>query len=500
MKPSIYQQKIFDWVVNGQGDAVISARAGSGKTTTAVKAMDLIPSTKAVLFLAFNKSIADELRERAPRHATVMTLNGLGHRAWMGFAGRVNLSADKTKAVIAQQLSDFEQRKFGQAVRRLVAVAKSQGLVPNGVRHAKGLVADTDQNWLDLMDNFGIEVSPNETDEDQMTTIDLARRVLIASCDMINVIDFDDQLYMTVIFGVSPPVFDWVFVDEAQDLSPIQHRLVEMARRNGGRIVSIGDEKQAIYGFRGADSNSMKKFKDRLGAATLDLSICYRCPKSHIRLAQEIVPQIEAAETAPEGTVDDLGQKWDASIFQNDDLVICRNSAPLVKAAYKILSQKVAVRILGRDLGTGLVNLIKKLKPRSTEHLIERIESWKDKEIERLTKRNPDAHVDGIHDKVDTIMTFIEMFPGKGPEAICREIETLYSDTTAGILTLCTVHKAKGLEAERVFILNRGLMPSKAAKKDWQKEQESNLQYVALTRAKQALTFIEIEFKKGDRR
>jgi superfamily I DNA/RNA helicase len=59
-----------------------------------------------------------------------------------------------------------------------------------------------------------------------------------------------------------------------------------------------------------------------------------------------------------------------------------------------------------------------------------------------------------------------------------------------GCLTLCTVHKAKGLEWNRVYILDEFLMPSKYARQAWQQQQETNLQYVAVTRAKQELKFI----------
>lgn len=495
--PSPFQQAIFDWIKTGTGDAVVEAVAGSGKTTTAVASMNLIPESESVLFLAFNKSIAEELAERAPKHADVRTLNSLGLRTWMKFAGSVQVNGNKTRDIMDANISPFELRKYGQAVRRLVGVAKSQGLVPSTVRRARGLIPDTVENWEGLIDHFDIDLGENSTSEDEQHAIELARQVLTISCGQIHGVDFDDQLYMPVIFGVAPNKYQWVFVDEAQDLSPIQHRLVEMARKTGGRIVAIGDSRQAIYGFRGADSNSMKNFQKRLNATTLPLSICYRCPQSHIKLAKTLVPQIEAAPTAPEGEIMHLGSQWSATIFRNDDLVICRNGAPLVRAAYSILAQKVPVRILGRDLGTGLVNLIKKLKPQNTDDLITRLVKWSTKEIERLRAKDPDGSTDRIDDKVETIMTFIDMFPNAGPQGICQEIERLYSDNTGDILTLSTIHKAKGLEAHRVFILNPELMPSKGARLPWQKDQEANLQYVAYTRAKHTLAFITIEKKKG---
>jgi DNA helicase-2/ATP-dependent DNA helicase PcrA len=59
--PSKFQKDIFNFILKDDRNAVISAVAGSGKTTTLLKALDLIPEDKTVLFLAFNKSISDEL-------------------------------------------------------------------------------------------------------------------------------------------------------------------------------------------------------------------------------------------------------------------------------------------------------------------------------------------------------------------------------------------------------------------------------------------------------
>lgn len=77
--PSKYQQKIFDFVTKGTGNAVINAKAGSGKTTTLVEAMKLIPSKEKVLFVAFNKAIEQELTKRLEGYdnVDVRTYHGL---------------------------------------------------------------------------------------------------------------------------------------------------------------------------------------------------------------------------------------------------------------------------------------------------------------------------------------------------------------------------------------------------------------------------------------
>lgn len=517
-KPSPFQQAIFDWVEAGQGHAVVEAVAGSGKTTTAVQAIRRMVPTSKVLFLAFNKAIAEELQERVPRHCEARTLNSLGHRAWMRVCGgRLRLDGDKTRSLIQTKLSERDQRRFGPQVRRLVALAKSHGIVPelpiagvdeDALASAKGLLPDTLEVWQDLIDNFDVDIGPctdqptgdqtwDEVTRDALVQlVDRVRKILGHSIEMRSTIDFDDQLYMPVIFGVRPPQYDWVLVDEAQDLSSIQHKLVASALAKGGRLMAIGDSRQAIYGFRGADSNSMSRLRAELGAISLPLSITYRCPLSHVRLAQAIVPTIVAAEGAAEGEIIQRGHNWQPADFHKDDLIICRANAPLVKVAFSLIARRVAVRILGRELGAGLITLVRRMKAANLDQLREKLDRWRDREIDKLLAKDPEANPDKVIDKHECIMVFLDTGRANTVDGLIAEIESLYSDTTRGVLTLCTVHKAKGLEADRVWILNQWMLGGRPNKKAWVQEQEENLRYVALTRAKKLLGFIEVA-KRG---
>lgn len=501
MIPSRFQQAIFDWVEHGTGHGVVEAKAGSGKTTTAVESIRRIRPHKRVAFVAFNRAIAKELRARVPAHCDALTLNGLGHRAWMRRQrGRLDLVEEKTRRIIREIMSEVDARRFGGNVKKLVGLAKSHGLVPSSVSGATGLIPDVPEVWQALADRYDVDLEAPDVSALMSLSaggvVAMARAVLAISCERGECIDFDDQLYMTVCFGAPVAAYDYLFVDEAQDMSPIQHALVERAVVPGGRIIAIGDSRQAIYSFRGADSESMKRFRDRLSATSMDLSICYRCPQSHVRLAQTIVPDIEAAPSAPEGEIVRLGTRWKATDFQPTDLVICRASAPLVQLAYRLLSQRVPVRIRGRDLGVGLVSLIRKLDATDLRDLQEALRAWHEREIARILGRDPEAATDTADDKRDCIEAFISLFPRASVEGLCAEIEKLFADDFGGsVLTLSTIHKAKGLEAPRVWILNHGISDAllRREKKPWLAEQERNLQYVAYTRSLSFLGFIEIE-------
>ena len=100
--PSVYQEAIFDFVLNGHGDGIINAVAGSGKTWTLVQSarlLQLLPHARRATFAAFNRHIADTLREKlsgTPMAAN--TINGMGHGCLMKYlGGRVQLDEEKYK-------------------------------------------------------------------------------------------------------------------------------------------------------------------------------------------------------------------------------------------------------------------------------------------------------------------------------------------------------------------------------------------------------------------
>lgn len=193
---------------------------------------------------------------------------------------------------------------------------------------------------------------------------------------------------------------------------------------------------------------------------------------------------------APVGSVSHLDQ-YDIQAFSPDDAILCRNTAPLVSMAFGFIRRNVGVRILGRDIGAGLITLIDKLKPTDTLDLEGKLRDWCNSETRKLYARGHEASAAAVEDKVTCIQVFIDNLDDKHISSLKTKIESLFSDNNKGLLTLCTIHKAKGLEWTTVFILDRDLyMPSKWAQKSWELKQENNLLYVAVTRAKLNLRYI----------
>lgn len=499
-------QAIFDAIKNKDGHVQIEAVAGSGKTTTIVEALKLIDPDERCLFLAFNKSIATELGRRVPKNTEARTLNSLGHRAytdlamregWISSRRELRVNADKMRDLLFRLEDDGRLDRearvaYGLNAVKLARLAKSNGLIPDGGPR-EGLMADEDQNWWRMIDLFNVDLP--DIEDAFARVVGLTKTLLDLSLRERKTIDFDDQLYMTFAYDARCTRYDRVFVDEAQDLSPLQHELLTKALKTSGQLVAVGDPCQAIYGFRGADASSMETLHRRFGTTKLPLHVSYRCPKKVVEVAAMLVPHLKAHASAPDGVVENIPVSPDKADLRGGDLVVCRTTAPAVSLAYRLLREGKRAEVLGRDIGKGLAALIKKLGNRGdVGDFLAKLSAWEDKEITKANKNKrgtSEAKIAQIQEKAACLRILAEGTDTVGD--LLALVEDLFSGTRdATKVTLCTVHKAKGLEADRVWVLNRHLMPHPMAKQPWEQVQERNLQYVAFTRAKKELRFVTI--------
>lgn len=491
------QQMIYDWAEFKRGSAVVIAVAGAGKTTTIVELANRIPSRLSCAFVAFNKSVATELSTRLPKHVRAMTLNGLGFSTWMRRIGRdrkVEVTKNKTWMIMQRILTGEQLEVYASALPKLVSMGKGAGIVPSCTVGAQprliSLTRDTDEVWEAIIDRYQIDV------ENPLEAIDLARKVLVETITSgKEIVDFDDQLYLPIIHGARFWQNDWLMVDEAQDVNKIQRAMLKRALKVNGRLVAVGDPRQAIYGFRGADTSSIDNIKREFGATELPLTVSYRCPKAVVREAQKYVSHIESTETAPEGKVSSIS-KYKATDFLPTDAILCRNSAPIVDMAFSLIRSNVPCRVLGKAIGEGLINLIKKMKARGIESLLEKLQAYRERETAKFIAKGEEDKADSLNDKIDTILVIINNMAEteRTVPALISKIESIFTENDKGLLTLCTVHKSKGLEWPRVYILDAAkYMPSPWARQEWQQEQEKNLQYVAVTRTKSELYYIETQ-------
>lgn len=481
------QLAALSWVSSDTGNLIVKAVAGAGKTTLLVEM--LAKAAGIVAFCAYNKSISEEIAHR-------VALAGLQNRVQTGTchsfgfaalrAAYKNLRVDNRKLqnLAEQVVKDWGLRKFC-----ISAASMAKQL---------GFQIDPSFDWYAMVQHFSLEdLLPGEAQLPK--AIREAERLLNASnAQLSRVVDFDDMIYGPLVNKLTFKKYDWVFLDEAQDANFVRRQMMARMLKPKGRLVAVGDPCQAIYGFTGADHISLDNIAKDFQAKDLPLTVTYRCPKSIVEKAQKWVSHIEAHESAPEGVVDTVTveKAIEKDSFGANDAVICRNTKPLIQLAYRLIREEIPCRVEGRAIGEGLVKLATRWKSvRTVSDLSEKLEKWQGSQIEKAQEKGNNDRCAAVEDQVGTLLVMIENCnPGDSVEVLVRNIRNLFSDSDGNqkkVLTLSTIHKAKGREWNRVFALDMDrLSPSRWARKDWELTQENNLCYVQVTRAKKHLTLL----------
>lgn len=506
--PSHYQLTIFDFVERQGGNALVGAVAGSGKTTTIIELVKRLPVhvRQRTLILAYNKHIQEELRRRAPQGVTVLTNHALGMRALSRFFS----PRDRENWVDKYKYRDLV-RVYWERHLMTAIVTEAQEVCADLIRYAMVTLSPTDpESLLLLADRYGVDIPP----ADEETILQAVPTVLRWGREGLETptaaegltyhpserISFDDMIYLPhVVPGVRLDQYALVLVDEAQDLSAAQLATALGAMQpNGGRILAVGDKEQAIYAFSGADARSFEEIAERTNATRLPLSVCYRCPRRVIALVRErgLHPHIEAAPNAPEGVVQDIGEESALGMARPGDMLLCRTHAPLIAACFRLIQRGVGATVLGRDIGlsiTRALDAVEKMPNFRFEEFPAFAETYRAQQLAALAQRkNSEQQIMNLNDRVDCLLEIHSGGVSRGVSSVGglrSEINRLFSENGGGrgLVTLSSIHKAKGLEADRVFLLLPHLLPHPMARSAEAVEQEFHLAYVAATRAKREL-------------
>ena len=505
--PTPEQQAFIDAAARGENILGI-AYAGCAKTTTLELLSRAISGPACAL--AFNVKIKKELERRLPSNFEIFTLNGLGHRAWAKTIGKGLKLEERKLAQVLKELAPGIAPEAWDGVRQLVTKAMMEGIVPESYPQ-RGRLPDEPSTWRDLADDLWLDLKEPE--------IDLARRVLTRSVELSfqGTISYDDQIYMGAMFGGVFPRFPVVLGDEAQDWSPLNQ--IQVARCAAGQLIVVGDPKQAIYQFRGADAQAFENIKKlRKSWTELPLATTFRCPKAIVTRQQEHAPGFRAAESNPQGevrvltewTLEDVQEQTldhEQALGKNSLAILCRNNAPILTQALRLLSQGVGVYVLGRDIGKSLIALSKKICPHDdwpASETAKLIVAWADSQVSLARANERESRVAGIEDQREALLAVLEHGPCKTAGELRQTLLALFS-RESGQVTLSTIHRSKGLEWDTVVHLDPWRIPSKCAKSaasrgDFsQMTQEKNLRYVAETRAKRRLFLAKLEDFQGAR-
>lgn len=496
----------MEWAEVGSGNANVLAVAGSGKTTTLVELSKRLKGR--CLFLAFNKAIVNELKQRLD-NVECRTLNSLGARVLitslrMGrIPNRTEMKFDPNYLYSLASQICYDERwdmpclPIVQMVHQAKAFAMHPSFTDETLRDDMpvGMVPSSTMRWRRLMDRVDIDIDAAML----WRVVRIASRVLRESVEG-ETYNFDDQLYLPVLYDAHYPEYDWILVDEAQDLSPVQLAMIRQIMRPNTRLIAVGDDRQSIYAFRGADSEAMDRIRHTFATQELPLTCSFRCPEAVGRLARKVVPYFQTKEGAIAGRVSMMGENdYKEVALRPSDLVLCRNNAPLLgetlfrmKQGLEVSYKRVAdVMIKARKL----VSTLNATGEDDAQLFASRLVAWREEAAKAANRRGLFDRARAIEDLYECMMAVLAMERVKDTGDMLMVLSLLVAEQPKEPApSLSTIHGAKGLEAPRVFLLAPELLPdieTCLTAEDWREVQEQNLLYVAITRAQRELIIVE---------
>ena len=510
-----------------RGPVCVIAGAGTGKTraithriayAAAIGTMD----PQKVLALTFTSRAAGEMRTR---------LRSLGVPT---------VAARTIHSAALKQLIYFWPTVFGGRVPELMTA--NAGFIGEAINRA-GLSGELRATSRELMRDIASEIEwakvSQVAPEDFVTEIDKRTQKPRVSAEKLAkvytayesvkkqelAIDFEDVLLLTAAMleeerTVRERVQDqyrYFTIDEYQDISPVQQRLINAWLGTRQDICVVGDPAQTIYSFAGATPVFLNSFTNRFpDAEVIRLSTGYRSTPEitfaanlllrHSAMGQELV------------ALNDHGTKPSVDGYASEDAEIAGVLAEITALLQSgTQAQEIAILARTNNQLKGVERSMNKLglpyQVRSTERFFDR-QDVRDylKEVRRASVLPTEgvSWIDELRtiaqpfltgESIDGIAALLHLareldadagFSPKTLRSYLREIEDRVQQNnppTMPVVTLATLHAAKGLEWERVFLIgaSEGIMPLESGvtgQFDAVIDEERRLFYVGMTRAK----------------
>lgn len=478
--PSVHQEKAYKLLKETNSNICIASTAGSGKTSTILDMLKLVPKFSRCIFLSFSNTIVNELKSRVPIGVTASTLHSLGSGfCYQGFSG-IQFNEDK---YFIKALTLFYPDKKDRTNKTYRECYQIQDIC-NFVRMTMTSI-DSEKEVRDMCDYYSLDWQPEQ----------ITRAIVLLNSKNTKVMDFTDMIYLPV---QNPQVitkkYDYVFLDEAQDLNNCQYQFVEKLLTPKGRLISVGDSYQSIYSFAGASIDSFEKLQQRPNTITVSLPVSYRCPKSVVERAKSVCESIQHYEHSEEGIV----RRGSIEEAVGGDIILSRYTKPLIITYLQLLDKGIKSTIVGKDIEYGLMSLSDRCKSSTMEGYERNFKQELFQTRNELLSKNitqPNKHQTYIklEEKI-SVLTFL-LKRVDTPSSLPKYIKELFKGSKDSVV-LMTLHKSKGLESKRVFLIEKfdgeKLLPSKYAVKEHELIQERNLEFVGLTRSKNELVFCDV--------
>lgn len=493
-KLSKEQEDIINFAVYGLDNMIVQAVAGAGKTSTLIECAKSISDNHKILIVGHNTSTKETLKERIGNlpNVKVYTIHGLAWRLYTEyFEETPNINDSKYRDYINKNMDEIG----GDFYKSLP--------LPQRMMYKATI--------MDLIDKARYNLKQSEKEIKKLAVKKYGIHLLNDECKIVaNIlkwgqenraeVDYQDLLCFPYEFGYFTKKYlaDIIMLDEAQDASLAQLDVIQRCFTRKTRMFSFGDKDQMINGWCGSDTEAFEHLSDssvfRRNAKELPLTTNYRCGKNIIEYAKQYTDNnIHAREGAQEGVINHEASLNNAN---DGDMILCRNIAPLMQVYRREVGLGKKVYFRGEELGKNvqlaadcaygdtipeMIFSIKKRIVATWDFLTK--ESNSDP---RETATNP--LITGLYDTLKTIENLPPTVEKRSD--LSKFIKDVFSNEGREGIQLSTIHRAKGLEADNVFIICPSLIPSRMARLKWEIEEERHLQYVMCTRPKNTLNFV----------
>ena len=512
MELSTYQKQITEYFVNNPGrNMAISALAGCAKTTTALLLSETTSTSD--VYIAFNKSIQQEMQTKLKNPKTkCYTMHGLCLGVMSYNLKQENkeykLNNYKINEIVEDLFNDSYKNSRNKTMSSFAHLKYLSGNYSTLYNIIRLKLIPIEENYIkytiDELGLFRSDGTYNMPDFEEV--MDWLKYIDKQSQDLFEsecICDFTDMLYITYLKlkdGLwEIPYWNYytnIYFDEFQDASPVQYFLIKFFKRKNGRFVLIFDKNQAIYGFAGADCNATDKIDKIFGPIEhFKLPINYRCGTKILDYTnKEFNVGIQPRPNATKGNVEVIPYDNVVKLAKPGDFIIGRLNKDLIKMAMLLVSNGKRVFINDPTLVNRLTSFIKGL--RFENNVVNTMYEFHSAMNELRSKNDiKGQELDpAIIDNMDVLTEILYYYESDSAsiqdfiEFIQNSINCTHSD---GCISLMSIHKSKGLEENNVFVLHEAIPFTKLAKTPDMLQQERNLSYVAITRAKENLYLVQ---------
>ena len=243
------------------------------------------------------------------------------------------------------------------------------------------------------------------------------------------------------------------------------------------------------------------------------MNICYRCAKKIIEVAQQEVPDIEAAPNAIDGEVHIIDNEEIAKLIKPKGMAIARKNKDLAEIFLSIVLEGKPVYIKDKELVENTIKSIRSLGCSTLNGLTNKLDDlqkdFKKQMSNPENSKSASAINNGNMDIFDTVKALLDFYIKEKGHSLNTPIEIfiefikelLVTEPSDNAAIVSSIHQVKGLEADEVFIINYNLMPytSKTKSAD-ENMQERNLKYIAVTRARKVLYLCNGELDEDEKK